>query len=107
MSSHVYSITEIAGSSEVSHADAIEKAVEGKRKTAAETAGEETGCCIYNAGGKTYKATLSRSQCAALNGVLGALRGGNGPAESVVASGSRARPMFISAPMGPRSWPRT
>jgi flavin-binding protein dodecin len=33
MSSHVYSITEIAGSSEVSHADAIEKAVERASQT--------------------------------------------------------------------------
>jgi flavin-binding protein dodecin len=33
MANHVYSITEIAGSSEISHADAIEKAVERASKT--------------------------------------------------------------------------
>src|ERR1700742_1455012 len=33
LANHVYSITEIAGSSEISHADAIEKAVERASKT--------------------------------------------------------------------------
>jgi flavin-binding protein dodecin len=33
MANHAYSITEIAGSSEISHADAIEKAVERASKT--------------------------------------------------------------------------
>ena len=33
MADHTYSITEIAGSSEISHADAIEKAVERASKT--------------------------------------------------------------------------
>ena len=33
MTNHIYSITEIAGSSEISHADAIEKAVERASKT--------------------------------------------------------------------------
>ena len=33
MSSHAYSITEIAGSSEISHADAIDRAVERAAKT--------------------------------------------------------------------------
>jgi flavin-binding protein dodecin len=33
LADHVYSITEIAGSSEVSHADAIEKAIERASKT--------------------------------------------------------------------------
>jgi dodecin len=33
LANHVYSITEVAGSSDVSHADAIEKAVERAAKT--------------------------------------------------------------------------
>src|ERR1700742_3293899 len=33
LANHVYSITEIAGSSEISHADAIEKAIEQASKT--------------------------------------------------------------------------
>jgi dodecin len=33
MANHVYSITEIAGSSQISHADAIEKAIERASKT--------------------------------------------------------------------------
>jgi flavin-binding protein dodecin len=33
LANHTYSITEIAGSSEISHADAIEKAVERASKT--------------------------------------------------------------------------
>jgi hypothetical protein len=33
LANHIYSITEIAGSSEISHADAIEKAVERASKT--------------------------------------------------------------------------
>jgi dodecin len=33
MTNHVYSITEVAGSSEISHADAIEKAVERASRT--------------------------------------------------------------------------
>ncbi len=33
MANHTYSITEIAGSSQISHADAIEKAVERASKT--------------------------------------------------------------------------
>jgi dodecin len=33
MASHTYSITEIAGSSEISHADAIEKAIERASQT--------------------------------------------------------------------------
>jgi dodecin len=33
LANHIYSVTEIAGSSEISHADAIEKAVERASKT--------------------------------------------------------------------------
>jgi dodecin len=33
LAGHIYSITEVAGSSEISHADAIEKAVERASKT--------------------------------------------------------------------------
>jgi hypothetical protein len=49
---------------------AVEKAMEEMKKKAHETAGQVTGACVYNAGGKTYCAVLSQSQCSQLRGAF-------------------------------------
>jgi hypothetical protein len=49
---------------------AVEKAKEEMRKKAHETAKDATGACVYNAGGGTYCAVLSQSQCAQLGGIF-------------------------------------
>ncbi len=46
----------------------VAAAKEELSKKAHETAGEQTGACVYNAGGKTYCAVLTREHCSQLHG---------------------------------------
>ena len=49
--------------------ESVEEAKIEMAKTAGETAGESTGACVYNAGGKTYCAVLTQGQCGQLHGI--------------------------------------
>jgi hypothetical protein len=59
----------------MSNDDAIEKAKAEMSKTAHETATQSTGACVYNSGGKTYCAVLTKPQCDFVHGAWVAGKG--------------------------------
>jgi len=48
----------------------MEEAFKQMQAKAHETATQQTGCCVYNRGGKTYKAVVDKSVCDSLGGIF-------------------------------------